>query len=63
MEMRDDRTILERFCDIEASTEAIRRGVRRALWRHKQLGQSVAIWKDGKVVILKPEEIQVERPD
>ncbi|MEA2235340.1 MAG: hypothetical protein QOC81_64 [Thermoanaerobaculia bacterium] len=61
--MRDDRTILERFCDIEASTEAIRRGVRRALWRHKQLGQSVAIWKDGKVVILKPEEIQVERPD
>jgi len=61
--MNDDRTIMERFCDVEASTEAIRLGVRQALWRHKQLGQSIAIWEDGKVVILKPEDIDVDSPE
>lgn len=34
--------------------------VREALLRHKKLGQSVAVWRDGKVVILSPEEIPVE---
>jgi hypothetical protein len=61
--MNDNRTIEERFRDRDASLKAIRLGVRRALWRHKQLGQSVAVWRDGKVVILKPEEIPVDSPD
>jgi hypothetical protein len=61
--MNDNRTIEERFHDVEGSLEAIRLGVRRALWRHKQLGESVAVWRDGKVVILKPEEIPVDSPD
>jgi hypothetical protein len=63
VEINDNRTIEERFCDVEALTKAIRLGVRRALWRHKQLGQSVAIWENGKVVILKPEDIPVDSPD
>lgn len=62
-QMNDNRTIEERFCDVEAATAAIRLGVRRALWRHKQLGQSVAIWEDGKVVILKPEDIPIDSPE
>jgi hypothetical protein len=62
-DINDHRTIEERFCDIAASTNAIRLGVRRALWRHKQLGQSVAVWEDGRVVILKPEEIPIDSPD
>lgn len=33
------------------------RAVREALRRHKRLGNSVAAWRDGKVVILSPEEI------
>ncbi len=37
-----------------------RQGVREALLRHKKLGQSVAVWRDGKVVILSPEEIPVD---
>lgn len=36
------------------------RAVHDALLRHKKLGQSVAVWRDGKVVILPPEEIPVE---
>ncbi|MEK7832132.1 MAG: hypothetical protein AAB401_13650 [Acidobacteriota bacterium] len=34
--------------------------VREALLRHKKLGQSVAVWRDGEVVILSAEEIPVE---
>jgi len=37
--------------------EIFRRAVRHALWRHKRLGQPVAAWRDGKVVIIPPEEI------
>jgi hypothetical protein len=34
-----------------------RHAVREALLRHKKLGESVAVWKDGKVVILSSDEI------
>jgi len=34
--------------------------VREALIRHKKLGHSVAISRNGKVVILGPDEIPVE---
>lgn len=63
MDMSGQLSIEERFCDVDGSLEAIRLAVREALWRHKQLGQSVAIWEDGKVVILKPEDIQVDWPE
>jgi len=39
---------------------AMGRAVRRALWVHKQLGQSIAVWRDGRVVVLSPEEIPVD---
>ena len=45
------------FAKIE---EAYRRAVRKALLRHKQLGNSVAIARNGKVVILGPDEIAVD---
>lgn len=50
---------------IEGSTldRALREGVRQALLRHKKLGESVAVWQDGKVVLLRPEEIPDERRD
>lgn len=40
--------------------EVFRRAVRAALWRHKRLGQSIATWRDGQVVIIPAEEIPVE---
>jgi hypothetical protein len=38
---------------------AMNRGVRDALRRHKLLGESIAVMRDGKVVIVPPEEIVV----
>ena len=39
--------------------DAVNRAVRAALKRHKELGRSIVIWRDGKIVTLKPEEIEV----
>ena len=34
-----------------------REAIAQAIERHRRLGQSIAVWKDGKVVIVPPEEI------
>jgi hypothetical protein len=34
--------------------------VRRALLTHKRLGNPIAAWEDGKVVIIPAEEIEVD---
>lgn len=44
----------------EAVDAAIRRGVRDALLMHKRAGNPVAVWQDGKVVLLQPDEILPE---
>lgn len=36
--------------------EAASRGVRAALVRHKQAGVPVAVWRDGRVVLIPAEE-------
>lgn len=43
-----------------AVDEAMREAVRHALLTHKRAGNPVASWKDGRVVIIPAEEIQVE---
>ncbi|MCI0525641.1 MAG: hypothetical protein L0Y75_10300 [Acidobacteria bacterium] len=52
-----DKLFTQHGKDVE---RILRRAVRQALWRHKRLGQSVAAWRDGKVVIVPPEQIPVE---
>jgi len=42
--------------DIEA---AVNRAVSAALKRHKERGESIVQWRDGKVVTIKPEDIEV----
>lgn len=42
--------------DIET---ALRLAVNHALMMHKRLGNPIAVWKDGKVVIIPPEEIVI----
>jgi hypothetical protein len=37
--------------------------VRDALRQHKRLGQSVAVWRDGKVVTVAPEDIPIDLTD
>ena len=40
--------------------EAIRKAVRHALLTHKRAGVPVSSWRDGKVVMIPADEIQVE---
>ena len=43
----------------EAIERILQVGVQQALSVHKRLGNPIAIWKDGKVVIVPPEEIVI----
>ena len=52
-----DDFLFSRLTKIE---EAVRRAVRDALLLHKRAGNPIAAWKDGKVVIVPPEEIKVD---
>ena len=38
---------------------AAREGVRQALLRHKRLGESIVVWRDGRVVEVPAEEIEI----
>ena len=53
-------TPLERVEDLPRILEAMQKAVREALLRHKQLGNPVAVWQDGRVVWLAAEEIPIE---
>ena len=39
---------------------AIKEAIEKALWEHKQVGNPVAAWRDGKVVWLTPEELKIK---
>ena len=41
---------------------ALREAVADALAEHKLRGHPIAVWRDGKVVMIPPEEIVVNRP-
>ena len=43
--------------------KVLQRAVNEALLMHKRLGNPIAIWKDGKVVIIPPEEIVIPPDD
>lgn len=64
METLDKSVFLE---DTDEADEAIERAmqlaVRDAMREHKRRGNSVAVWRDGKMVILSPEEIQIPDND
>ncbi len=59
VEEQKARLAPERAFTSEDLIDAIDRAVRAALARHKALGQSVVVWRDGKVVWLTPEEIEL----
>ena len=48
------------FAEGRPIDDALTRGIRRAMAVHKRLGQSVVVWRDGKVVLLPAEEIPVD---
>ena len=54
---KGDLTPAERVEDIPRILEAMRQAVREALLRHKQAGNPVAVWQDGRVVWIQPKDI------
>ena len=54
------RLFIDHGKDIE---KILQRAVNHALLMHKRLGNPIAIWKDGKVVIVPPEEIVIPADD
>ncbi|HEX6265351.1 MAG TPA: hypothetical protein VFZ81_00475, partial [Burkholderiales bacterium] len=49
----------ERLWTVEDIEAAVNRAVAAALRRHKERGESVVMWRDGRVVWVRPEEIDV----
>ncbi len=52
-----DKTMQERLDDVEGMQKILTKAVHHAVKRHKLLGESIAVWRDGKVVILTGDEI------
>jgi hypothetical protein len=46
--------------DIETINAAARSAVARALFMKKRLGLSAVAWKDGRIVVIPPEQIEVD---
>ena len=53
----------ELFQDGKRLNDLAKEAVRDALRQHKSRGQSVAVWQDGQVVTLAPEDIPVDLTD
>lgn len=53
--------VAEAFADPDKITKALVQGVRDALLKHKQAGNPIVVWRDGKMVWLKPEEISFQK--
>lgn len=52
-------TPAERASDLERIERALRAAVRDALLRHKRDGDPVAVWREGRVVWLQPDDIPI----
>lgn len=46
--------------DAEEIELIFKRAVHYALWVHKRLGNPIAAWEKGKVVIIPPDEIEID---
>jgi len=55
-----NRPPIARVDDVSLILHAMRQGVREALARHREMGNPVAVWRDGRVVWIPAEEIPVE---
>jgi glutaredoxin-related protein len=51
--------IVRRFNSPEFLTAAITKATRDAIRHHKAIGNPIATWKDGKVLIIQPEDIVI----
>jgi hypothetical protein len=56
----DPNDPIARVQDTPLMLAALRRGAQAALRQHKLLGYPIAVWEDGKVVWIPPEEIELD---
>jgi len=54
-----DRSISELLADYAFIEKVLQEAIRENLMRHRQLNQSVVVWRDGKVVHVQPKDIPV----
>jgi len=54
---KQGKTMEENQNKHRAIEAGVKEAIAKALERHKRLGESIAVCRDGKVVILPPEEI------
>lgn len=52
-------TLAERLRDDKLIETALRRAVRDALLMHKRAGNPIAVWRDGRVAWIAPEDIVI----
>ena len=50
------------FADGREIDAAIAKAVREAILEHKRAGNPIAVWQDGRVVWIPPDEIAVDEP-
>jgi hypothetical protein len=58
-----DDPLGERLRDTKLIQRALARAVREALLRHKQAGNPIAVWRDGRVVWIAAEDIPAGTED
>ena len=56
------KSIDQAFADDAIIGKALEQGIRAALLRHKQMGKPIAIWRNGKVVWVPADQIEIEEP-
>ena len=58
----DRRPPAERVEDVASILRALRHAVREALLDHQRAGNPIAVWRDGRVVWIEPQDIPTEWP-
>ena len=57
------KNVRDIMLDTDLVERALREAVTQALIRHKRLGTPIVVWRDGKVVWIPAEEIEIPSAD
>jgi hypothetical protein len=60
MASSEEKDISKLFREGKPIDRALAAAVKEAVLRHKQLGQPVTVWRDGKTVLIPPETINLD---
>jgi hypothetical protein len=62
MSEHDREELAKRFGDDDRVDSLVKLAVRRALFRHKRLGNPIAVWQDGRPVWMPAKDIPIDKP-